>query len=907
MKASLSALVAVLLAPLVVWGETYEAPLATRGPADAKLTAGPTVEKAAGGVKIAFAVSAATDVEAAIVDEDGKVVRHLAAGLLGEHAPAPLAAGSLKQELLWDGKDDLGKAVAAPDCSVRVRVGATPRLDSVLGFNGNTLGPIQSLVVGDKSELFVLVRSWVSRGRTEMRVFDRRGRYLRTIMPYASETPADRTKSVGQITVEGKSIPVVFTGHAAGLYPLTVGMPRQTMAWNPKGHIVAVSTLATAFEHGLPRHLLAFDPHGGAPAGVNFVGPEIRPPTGIQWGHGEGDDPCFDHVAVSPDGRWVYFTHSTYENPHAVYRMQWGEDNGAGMEAAFLGEDMRPGSDAGHLNDPQGLAVDASGRIYVCDRGNNRVMVYSPEGKPVGQWAVADPEQIAVHPTTGTAYVLTRQRPWGGAPKDIGPLSMAEYKRWKARQAERQERMPKRTPPALIKFSAFSPDAAPRELARLEQDIELIALDGSADPPGLWAVARKMGLLPLIDRGDRFEVGESVGNAEGLTYPGYVQADPAHNRALIYGLDTQYKVRAIDLTTGVRSNFLSDVSEIALAPDGTIVGSGQYGADVLLRFDSEGKPLNWPGSNSNRASTAPFMSRGLGLGQRGLCVAPSGDIYFIRNGEEQAVQSRLDVYGPDGKPKRSALIDGMGLGDCGVGVDPAGNIYIGANVKPADHPMPPGLEGVVPPIDWLCWANGKWHYRRPPWYYSMRNEYLYHVGAVFKFGPGGGAFYGRCTMVHDQRKNGVSKLDDPASAPAGSPEYRSGYLMQQVRVAGALWRCGGMSLVPTSERLWGDPACVCMTSRLDVDRFGRVAVPDCFRFSVQLLDAAGNRLLRIGQYGNADDIGKVGGRDIYFAWPAFVDLGPDGRLYVSDSLNRRLVVIGFDYADAGQCRLPASE
>jgi hypothetical protein len=44
----------------------------------------------------------------AVLAADGALVRHLAAGMLGPNAPAPFKKDSLAQEILWDGKDDLG-------------------------------------------------------------------------------------------------------------------------------------------------------------------------------------------------------------------------------------------------------------------------------------------------------------------------------------------------------------------------------------------------------------------------------------------------------------------------------------------------------------------------------------------------------------------------------------------------------------------------------------------------------------------------------------------------------------------------------------------------------------------------------------------------------------------------------
>ena len=83
-------------------------------------TTKPKVKKKGGKVGIGFAVSEKTDVEVAILDANGKVVRHLAGGVVGaEKAASPLKPG-LEQVLVWDMKDDFGKAVPEGDYKVRV-------------------------------------------------------------------------------------------------------------------------------------------------------------------------------------------------------------------------------------------------------------------------------------------------------------------------------------------------------------------------------------------------------------------------------------------------------------------------------------------------------------------------------------------------------------------------------------------------------------------------------------------------------------------------------------------------------------------------------------------------------------------------------------------------------------------
>ena len=78
-----------------------------------------------------------------------------------------------------------------------------------------------------------------------------------------------------------------------------------------------------------------------------------------------------------------------------------------------------------------------------------------------------------------------------------------------------------------------------------------------------------------------------------------------------------------------------------------------------------------------------------------------------------------------------------------------------------------------------------------------------------------------------------------------------------------------------------------------MDPHGRVFVPDAFRFSVNVLDSAGNLILRIGRHGNCDDADPNG--PIYFRWPCYVD-GAGDKLFVSDSNSNRVVIIDLKYS-----------
>src|SRR5262249_9854536 len=113
--------------------------------ADASFTAKPAVKQADGKTTLTFTVSGPTDVEVAILDTHGAVVRHLGAGVLGgkEAPPLPLVPG-LAQSLVWDGTDDYGQPTKGPPFSARVRIGMGAKLDAIAGGDPYALWSDQS-------------------------------------------------------------------------------------------------------------------------------------------------------------------------------------------------------------------------------------------------------------------------------------------------------------------------------------------------------------------------------------------------------------------------------------------------------------------------------------------------------------------------------------------------------------------------------------------------------------------------------------------------------------------------------------------------------------------------------------------------------------------------------------------
>jgi hypothetical protein len=880
----------------------------------------PRYEPLAGGARVVFELSRPADVEVAILDEQGTLVRRLAAGWIGGRAAAaPLQAASLTQRLDWDGRDDTGAPAQSGPFQARIRVGLRPVQEKVAGWDGQTLGdPILGLAVDKAGQLHVLTGD-ACRGRTEVRVFDGEGRYRRTILPYAAATPETRLASLGRIEMAGRRLPVVYHAQSRSLAPLTAGLRRQNMVVMPAGHLVMVGGLGSWFDHSGPRHLLALHPEGGAPDGLSFVGPQLAAARGLESGAGSGPLSAFDHLAASPDGRWIYLTLSTAgQSAQVVYRLdaeRWNDNArlAPGMSKPFLGRPFEAGSEDGRLNDPQGLATDTVGNLYVCDRGNHRVAVFSAAGGELGKFDVRSPEQIVVHPRTGALYVLSRPR----APR--GPSAAAPGEDG----SETQEApSPVAATAKILKFSPWH-EAGVVPLAEIEGAFDLMAVDPVAQPTRIWVSMAEpsdseglfsaTALLPITDRVNQFALGRAVTTGAGLRHPLWIAADPARKRVLVRDdeplpavlcRERVGRIRSLQIDTNELRSFIR-ADEAAVDRQGHVYAiTVQPGAN-LARYRPTGEPHPFTNAPPVFPSdmSHPFPDPYLGE-PRGLRVAPDGDLYLVRSvpwKHENGVYSRVDVWTASGELKHAGLVHGLGIGDGGIAVDRRGQIYLAANLRNAGTSSPPLFPDSVPDYIWTGWIGDR--ARRPfPWKYAMINAYRFNRGSVLCFGPAGGALYGRSMpwLLRDATAE-AQTLSDMAFSEKGPERTQlltTGHAGRPVRVKGLQWLASGVAPTPAMDIGPFDATGAGPSARLATDSFNRIYVPDVLLFSVVVLDAAGNALVRIGSYGNADDQRQ----SLRFAWPGGLDAAED-KLYVSDSLNRSVSVIGFEYGMETLCPL----
>jgi RNA polymerase sigma factor (sigma-70 family) len=840
-----------------------------------EFTQKPTVTKQGDKVIIAFASKGKCDATVAIVGPDGKIVRHLASGVLGKNAPWPFKQDSLAQSLEWDGRDDFGKPAPA-GCKVKVALGFKATFERNIGWDPNSLRPVQSIVVGKDGGAYVIAAG-------EVKVFDRDGKYLRTLLPFPGGAdlsggfPSVKTVWGDSIMLAGWFGPYDTLGGHLGTCALTLDEKQLLIYWSDGYQRAQLLKLDTK-TGGLP-------PGSVVNLGSNY---ESRQKVGLWDGH-DGPGVCVS-LAFAPDGQTLYMSgrrnivmrkkidELKFQSSVGALLGHLGREKlpEAMMPERFLGQDGKPGSDNEHFNGTRGVATDKDGNVYVADFGNSRIQVFKSDGTflktlPIeAQW---DPRkedgsagryalQVAVHPKTGAVY-------YGSCPK-----------RGVAR---------------LVKLGGLddpTPKAAYETHISVPSDIRgitggpAIGLDAGVDPTVVWfGVGGKV--FRLLDKGGQFEtIGEiagkgSIGGPTRITVdretetlycsPGGISRPPWHK---------------VDGHSGKRDESFkgSGWEDAVVASDGTILcrtpGYGRF----VVRYDRNFKPKpfakgvkipqgevpdGWP-------AEGPALYCGIAghsnINQDGIAVNPvNGDIYVrakeinaewyakaVPNGVSlppdelakivdwlpqsihsggagvRGLQGVLLVWDRDGNPKTAQAITGLIRGN-GLRVDSAGGLYLSIGCW---DPLKTGWVGLADP-------KSVHHYRN-----------FGNMGTFVKF-AGKGSF--------------------PMGSMAGGKADSAAWL-HNVHAPSQPNDCG------------------CCYSRFGSDGFDRLYVPAMHLYSVLVLDANGNHILRLGRRGNADNVGR-GGDDphIGIAWARSVEAS-DKAVYIGDAASGLIRKAAIGYA-----------
>ncbi|MHC4916564.1 MAG: hypothetical protein ACYTGB_13840, partial [Planctomycetota bacterium] len=764
----------------------------------------------------------------------------------------------LAQELVWDGKDDLGKPATGGPFSVRVALGMRPEFDRLIGNNPGGLAYVQGLAVGPDGTLYVFNNFsdlHPADGTTVVQAYDRAGKYLRQVLPWPANTPEEKLKGLKRVEVAGKKVPYVYNAETRSLIPGLGHLPSQRAVVTRDGRLAFVglheSGYKLTYNNRGPNRLTVVNVDGSVPEG------------GVLRGLIASSSTSGANLALSPDEKTIYAAKVAEgkKSLHAVLKVGWDD----AKPEVFVGKSDAPGSGADGLKGPRDVAVDAEGNVYVADRGNNRVAVFKPDGSFLGELAVQSPSQVEVHPKTGAVYVL------GG--ENCSKLS--KYASWKAK-----------APAASCAVRTYDHRSGGYWMP--------MALDASAEPPVLWlgnsSNWAKGKLLRIEDKGtsfsDHVDVAKLPGNSLG--HAGPRRRYNLYTAGAIYGMSLDRKNRKLflnkrsyDLASGKWGKGM-DVA------DGCKEGCGSFGLDgnyyaqvqvwknIFVRYSPAGKPLPFPDSKQKSGGIAPKTS--FRLRGRGITADPLGNIYSLqqtgpRKPGDAKDANNLAKYSPEGRLLNGELIGSQIRSLNSVRLDYRGNIWVGVGARPAGKKVPAHLEGQ---------DLGKPYKVKVTNVTTDFNWYPFLYGCIAKFGPEGG---------------------EVRAGSGGVPmEFSTG---GKTEIKGAKWIHFGGSPLP-SWRLRYPNVCPCESPRFEVDGYGRCFFTDAACFRVGVLDTGGNLITWFGSYGNVDSAGPesaVPEPPIAFHWPYAV-CTEDRAVYVGDRLNRRVTAVKLTYAAEETVKIP---
>ena len=828
-----------------------------------QFTEAPKIEKTSTGFVITFAVRNEVDATVWVSSSDGKTLRRLACGRLGANAPEPFQKGTLTQRIEWDGKDDNDQLVPE-DFVVHIGLGMQFKFSRILfaiepGIA--TRGPA-ALACDHQGVLYILwghMRSANLGGIINLTLFDREGNYIRTIYPFRTDLPKEKISVVELLqTADGRTIPLTGPSRHRPYSEFIPGLDLSTRH-NPlitrDGRYIFPSSVPVTDGKGQKVRRLLCIHTDGACQKEDYFGPPLPPASA------EG----YTFLALSPDEKYMYIS-GTYHSEkkkrhHAVYRVQWTDTE---PPQPFVGIECESGNDNFHFNEPRGIAVDSDGRLYVCDYQNDRIQIYSADGKYLKTLTLPGPEQVLVHPRTQAIYILSV--------RDRGKTSTYPGRQWEVYEHK-----------SIVKLKSFD---VPEEVARIELPQRqryfhdcppILALDITAQPPVIWAASvgrQEPGdyLWKIVDEGNTLRRVEH----KITGYPRWssgecpaIAASREYNEFYLVGggIDGALRIRAGSgeiQPFPIPKEAVQWLGRIRAGPNGwlylncgKLINPPKDMRWIIRRYDRDGKLVPFKGKEG--IETAGYHS-GTYAGE--MCpqfaVAPDGKIYVSECSSPGGVaRARINLYSSDGDLIKQGFISDQTHTSAPVAVDGMGRFYAADAIKPVGVDFPVFLGS------------------------DPRRHFRYWYGTVCRFGPEGGAF------KH-------VKANDKYTHTGG---YSGGN--GKVIIEGAEWEYFGISPMPQSS------LCECHVGGLEADAFGRVFITDACTHSIRVLDSAGNLISSFGEYGNLDSRGagsSVPVPAIPLRYPVAI-AALDEYVAVADAHNRRIIEVKISFQSSATVKV----
>ncbi|MCK6472107.1 MAG: hypothetical protein L6R28_10205 [Planctomycetes bacterium] len=884
---------------------------AVRRPERFAFTAKPRVTRAGDRITIAFEAETFGDATVAIEEPDGLIVRHLASGVLGPNAPEPFQKDSLKQTVVWDGKDDTGRYLDDKDSlRVRVSLGLRPQFERTLFWSphkrwGTSVPMIRATAEG--------VYVFDNNQNSQLRLFGHDGTYLRTVYPF----PANRLHLVEGIQSkifphDGRRWPVKYSHIQCTL--LTTADLRYGMFW-PTGGKEGEFASAMEIVPGVPDRIYLLGARlnrlsgDGSTSGKPLQGPQtcfqsgtFAPPHASPWS-----------AAASPDGKWLYLTGflAGGDALHGVARMDPSGDKEPELWAGVLRRNEF-GSTSKRFKMPTSVDCDAQGRVYVADYLNDRVQVLDPDGNYVATVRTIRPSEIRINRKTGEIYVFSWPVPnyFGDRFRNSQEGTLTRFAALGDGTAE----------PKTISKSTF-PCERPGDRYRATS----AEIDFHTDPPTVW-------IAPII-RG---------GNWEPLQIKLYELADGALKPKRDFAEDIRKSVWWFKSPGELRQRLYFD-------PKTRSLYVGEYTRPhavhckwfkEMLRVDAE--------SGKVSPVRLPMDAEDVAFDIEGRVYLRNPDADFIARFDPATWREIPFDYGEE----RDTFISGLvvpGISDGGAmsggfSVSPRGRIVVhcrwpleekgadtlqkvpdekNANDQIRKHAPQifPGryVEHELHVFD----QHGQWVYKdalpgieRTDGVNIDSDDYLYMTVNQTR-NANGKRYFNDISCSYLKAKAGQARILTTAAArvplpPSEIPKREAdlvGHRLGAAWVEGAEWIHGAVGLNGRSvdnERIGRNCDCSAK-SRGDLDFFRRSFVTEVDHYSVIVLDTNGNPIVRIGRYGNADD-GKplnsaggpegaraIGGDEVAIFHAMNLVVHSDRRLFIADVGNERILSVKLDY------------
>ena len=895
----------------------------------------PSVMREGDTVTISFATKGYCDVTVAMENSGGRIVRHLASGVLGANAPVPFTKNSKKQVLAWDGKDDQGVYVDNKDrVSVRVSLGLKPQFEKNLFWSPHKRLTVGKAIDADALRICAAPEGvYVSDGTgvDSVRLFDHEGNYVRTVYPFA----ADKLKSVKGLNwmtfpQTGQSLPV-----GAGMMHATLLTSGSSADSDNKYGYAAQFIAAAGNQVGIGFWKLNRLATDGSTGGLPLEGPALAQEVVIgpedMWTGGRKTRAAPRSAAFSPDGKWLYLSGYGWsgilgraqEWLNGVTRMDFGSDQ---PPQPFAGSTKQGdyGSGNGQFKWATSVTVDSLGRVYVADHLNSRIQVFTPDGKFVKAIAVERPTFVGVHHKTGEITVLS-WRLGSDDPKMSPPVKAPKYTRFAP-----VEDLKVQATCALTALRGYGEGGSSRIDGGGMQYVA--ALDSWTEPPTLWlSPGRGEAPLLLTEKDGKLtlkrDFGKDVARTVVRATPPIIQrqrlyVNPASGRLYVGEGDSGVmksfkqlveidpvsgKVKLVDLPF-TTEDLAFDLDGMAYLRSDTHVARFEPGAWRQIPWDygEERKEPGFDGDGAPLTSTLPLPATGRPgwwhLG--GMAISPRGHLAvtcYNTTTKSRVVDSTRPAGTPEGDAKRG-IQGNRGAQKYVPRVYPGRMVSWETHIwdqhgKLVREDATPGMtmsDGVGIDKDDNIYALAA-----PTRMLDGKPYPVSTTGTLMKIRPGR-------TKLLTAGKDGLPVPIDPNAAPSRPGDFSVSHVGQGW-AENVEWLYGGVGL--------NNMGCICWNARPALDLFARSFAPEINHFSVAVLDSNGNLILRVGRYGNVDDgqpliaeggpahVRSIGGDEVALLFGAYLATHSDRRLFIADAANSRIVSVKLGYHTEEKIRL----